>query len=221
MIEVSGLYKRFHDKRDVASEWVLRDINLTIPTGVNVGLVGPNGAGKSTLLRLIAGMDVPDKGEIKTDSRISWPIGLGGGVEATMTGRQNVRFLARIYRDERDIDALVKQVEAFAEIGSAFDRPVRTYSSGQRARLLFGMSLAIEFDVYLSDEATAVGDVNFRQKAAKAFKDRVGKASLIIVSHAEGILKELCQAGVLIHNGTAEWFDDITETLDAYKALNS
>jgi capsular polysaccharide transport system ATP-binding protein len=108
------------------------------------------------------------------------------------------------------------KVEDFAEIGDAMDRPIRTYSSGMRARLNFGLSLAFDFDVYLSDEATAVGDAAFRKKAAAAFKARVGQASLIMVSHQEAILKELCQAGVLIDQGHAYWFDDVNEALKAY-----
>jgi capsular polysaccharide transport system ATP-binding protein len=108
------------------------------------------------------------------------------------------------------------KVEDFAEIGDAMDRPIRTYSSGMRARLNFGLSLAFDFDVYLSDEATAVGDAAFRKKAAAAFKERVGQASLIMVSHQEAILKELCQAGVLIDQGHAYWFDDVNEALKAY-----
>jgi len=216
VIELKHIAKRYHHKADVDNPWVLTDVNITIPTGVSVGLIGPNGAGKSTLLRIIAGMDVPDKGSVVSDSRISWPIGLSGGFQPNMTGRQNVKFVARVYGDESTIESVVDYVRDFAEIGEAFDRPVRTYSAGQRARLLFGMSLAIDFDVYLSDEATSVGDVSFRQKATKAFKERIGRSSLIIVSHGEGILKELCQAGILIHNQKAYWHDDINDALSAY-----
>jgi capsular polysaccharide transport system ATP-binding protein len=111
------------------------------------------------------------------------------------------------------------KVEDFAEIGDAMDRPIRTYSSGMRARLNFGLSLAFDFDVYLSDEATAVGDVAFRKKAAAAFKARVGESSLVMVSHQEGILRELCQVGVLIHEGRAQWFNDVDDALKAYREL--
>ncbi len=215
MIIINGLYKRYHGH--TGGDWVLEDINLCIPTGVSVGLVGANGAGKSTLLRLIGGMDTPDKGSIERSCSVSWPIGLAGGFQGSMTGRQNVKFVARVHgSDQQHIDQIIARVEAFAEIGSAFDRPVKTYSSGMRARLGFGLSLAFDFDVYLSDEATAVGDQVFRKKATKAFKDRVGQASLIIVSHGEGILKQLCQAGIWLNNGHAFWFDDINDALAAY-----
>lgn len=214
MIEIKHLYKRYHNHH--GSDWVLRDINLKIPDGVSVGLVGRNGAGKSTLLRLIGGMDRPDKGVIVRNRRVSWPIGLAGGFKGTMTGRQNVKFVARVHGVKKKLADLIKEVEDFAEIGPAFDEPVKTYSSGMRARLSFGLSLAFDFDVYLSDEATAVGDRAFKKKAQKAFRDRISKASLIMVSHGESILKEMCQAGIYLKQGEAFWYDDIEEAIREY-----
>lgn len=219
MISVRNLYKRYHNHH--GSDWVLKDVNLEIPNGISVGLVGRNGAGKSTLLRLIGGMDTPDRGEIIRDCSVSWPIGLSGGFQGSMTGRQNVKFVARIHSGENHINEIIAKVEDFAEIGKAFDEPVKTYSSGMRARLGFGLSLAFDFDVFLSDEATSVGDQVFRKKASKAFKDKVGEASLIMVSHGEGILKDLCQAGILIDDGTTHWFDDINDALKAYHEKNN
>lgn len=217
MIEISGLYKRYHRQRRVY-DWVLEDINLTIPQGVSVGLLGRNGAGKSTLLKLIAGMDTPDRGEIRRHCRVSWPIGLAGGFQGSMTGRQNVKFVARVHGGRYNVDDIIAKVEAFAEIGDAFDEPIKTYSSGMRARLNFGLSLAFDFDIYLSDEATSVGDRAFKAKATKAFKEKVGQASLIMVSHSEGILKELCQAGIYLKGGHAIWYDDINDAIAAYHA---
>ena len=214
MIEVRNLYKRYHGP--FGGNWVLKDVNFTIPDNVSVGLLGRNGAGKSTLLRIIGGMDSPDKGTVNRDCRVSWPIGLGGGFQGSMTGRQNVKFVARIHGGGDRIPEIISRVQDFAEIGKAFDQPVKTYSSGMRSRLAFGLSLAFDFDVYLSDEATAVGDAAFKAKATKAFKDRVGKASIVMVSHQVGMLKDLCQAGVWINNGTATWFDDINEAINSY-----
>ncbi len=214
MIEIRHLYKRYHHHH--GGHWVLKDIDLTIPTGVSVGVLGRNGAGKSTLLRLIGGMDAPERGEIIRHSRVSWPIGLTGGFQGSMTGRQNTKFVARIHGGEQEIPRVIREVQDFAEIGSAFDKPVKTYSSGMRARLAFGLSLAFDFDVYLSDEATAVGDRQFREKAKKAFQDKVGKASLIMVSHQEGILRELCEAGIYLEDGRATWFDDLRDAIRHY-----
>jgi capsular polysaccharide transport system ATP-binding protein len=162
-------------------------------------------------------MDSPDRGAIYRDNSISWPIGLSGGFQGGMTGRQNVKFVARLHGGESSVSKVVNFVQEFAEIGSAFDQPVRTYSSGMRSRLAFGLSLAIDFDVYLSDEATAVGDAAFKAKATEAFKDRIGKASIIMVSHAEGILRDLCQSGIWLHQGRAYWFNEIEEALNTYK----
>ncbi|MFH7587447.1 ABC transporter ATP-binding protein [Oceanimonas smirnovii] len=217
MIEISNLYKRYNSRDGREAPWVLQDINLTIPTNVSVGLLGRNGAGKSTLLRLIAGMDNPEKGTVQRHCKVSWPIGLSGGFQGSMTGRQNVKFVARVHgARHEEIQRIISYVEEFSELGAAFDRPIKTYSSGMRSRLNFGLSLAFDFDVYLSDEATAVGDRAFKEKASKAFKEKVGQASLIIVSHAEGILKELCQAGIYLKNGQAIWYDDINDAIAAY-----
>ncbi|MBN2865022.1 MAG: ABC transporter ATP-binding protein [Thiotrichales bacterium] len=214
MITLQNVYKRYQNHH--GSDWVLKDINLTIPKNVSVGLVGSNGAGKSTLLRLIAGMDAPAKGSITRNCRVSWPIGLSDAFQGSMTGRQNVKFVARVHGDDEHIASIIRFVEDFAEIGEAFDDPVKTYSSGMKSRLAFGLSLAFDFDVYLSDEATAVGDANFKAKASAAFKERVGQASLIMVSHSEGILRDLCQAGIWLNKGQAIWFDDINDALSAY-----
>lgn len=216
MIEIKNIYKRYGNQKD--KTWVLENINLVIPDNISVGLIGRNGQGKSTLLRLIGGMDIPDKGEVIRHSRVSWPIGLSGGFQGSMTGRQNVKFVARVHGNEHEIGRVINYVEEFAEIGSAFDQPVKTYSSGMKSRLAFGLSLAFDFDVYLSDEATAVGDAAFRKKATDAFKERVNKASLIMVSHSEGILKELCHAGIWLNAGQAIWYDNINEALNDYRA---
>lgn len=216
MIKINNLYKRYNNRDGRDAPWVLKGINLTIPKGVSVGLVGRNGAGKSTLLKLIAGMDSPERGSVERHCRVSWPIGLSGGFQSSMTGRQNVKFVARVQGGGFNVQRIIDAVEDFAELGNAFDRPINTYSSGMRSRLNFGLSLAFNFDVYLSDEATAVGDRAFKEKAAKAFKDKVGKSSLIMVSHSEGILKELCQAGIYLKGGQAEWFDDINDAIKAY-----
>ncbi|WP_310210606.1 ABC transporter ATP-binding protein [Rheinheimera pacifica] len=214
MINVSQLYKRYHGP--FGGDWVLKDVNFSIPRGISVGLVGRNGAGKSTLLRLLGGMDTPDKGQITQHCKVSWPIGLGGGFQGSMTGRQNVKFVARIHGGESRIQQIIDFVQDFAEIGKAFDQPVKTYSSGMRSRLAFGLSLAFDFDVYLSDEATSVGDASFKAKATKAFRDRIGSASLIMVSHSTGILKDLCQAGIWLHQGQAIWYDKLDDAINDY-----
>lgn len=216
MIIVDDVHKRYRAS-DGSSRWVLRGVSFTIPRGVNVGLIGANGAGKSTLLRLVGGVDQPSRGRVERNCRVSWPMGFGGGLQGSLTGRQNARFVCRIHGHEDDIPERLAGIREFADIGPAFDEPVRTYSSGMKSRLQFAMSLAFDFDVYISDEVTATGDAAFRRKAAAAFRNLAERASLIMVAHGEGTLRQFCTAGIWIHDGRAHWFDDIDDALRAYK----
>lgn len=216
MIEVRDVHKRYQTDHG-PGPWVLRGITLDIPPKTNVGLIGRNGAGKTTLLRLIGGVDQPTRGVVRRHSNVSWPMGFGGGLQGTLTGRQNAKFICRIYGQEADMTERLERIQAFAEIGSYFDEPVKTYSSGMKSRLQFALSLAFEFDVYISDEVTSTGDAAFQAKAAQAFKDLVGKSSLIMTSHSTGTLKQFCTAGIWLHEGQAHWFDHIEDAVKAYE----
>jgi capsular polysaccharide transport system ATP-binding protein len=216
MIIVDDVYKRYQTDHG-PGPWILKGLSLTIPTKSNVGLIGRNGAGKSTLLRLIGGADQPSRGRIQRRCRVSWPMGFGGGLQGSLTGRQNTKFVCRIHGQDGDLRDRLAYIQDFAELGDAFDEPVRTYSTGMRSRLQFALSLAIDFDTYISDEVTSAGDAAFRTKAATAFKNLVGRANLIMVSHAEGVLKQFCSAGIWIDAGRAHWFDNIDDALRAYK----
>ena len=196
---------------------MLRGVNFTIPTNTSVGLIGRNGAGKSTLLRLIGGVDHPNQGRVRRHCRVSWPMGFGGGLQGTLTGRQNAKFVCRLYGEEHEMAERLERIQAFAEIGRYFDEPVKTYSSGMKSRLQFALSLAFDFDVYISDEVTSTGDAAFQAKAAKAFKDLVGRSSLIMTSHSATTLKQFCTAGIWLHEGQAHWFDRIDDALAAYQ----
>lgn len=216
MIEVINLSKRFRTLHG-PGKWVLKNVSFTVPSKTNVGLIGRNGTGKSTLLRLIAGVDQPNRGEVRRHCRVSWPLGLTGGLHGSMTGRQSVRFVCRVHGIAEDaLCRYEEQVLDFSELAEAFDEPISSYSTGMNARLKFALSLAFDFDVYLSDELTAVGDAVFRQKARKAFKELVDRAGLIMVAHQDNVLREFCQAGVWLDEGQAYWFDDINDALKAY-----
>ncbi len=216
MIIVEDVHKRYLTKHG-PGKWVLQGVSFTIPPKLNVGLIGANGVGKSTLLRIIGGVDQPNKGRVERHCRVSWPMGFGGGLQGSLTGRQNAKFVCRIHGHDDDIPDRIAYIQDFAEIGEAFDEPVKTYSSGMRSRLQFALSLAFDFDVYISDEVTATGDAAFKKKAADAFKNLADHASVIMVSHGEGTLKQFCSAGILIQNGKAHWFDQIDDALKAYK----
>lgn len=215
MIVISDVHKRYMTEHG-AGKWVLRGVSIEIPKNRNVGLIGINGAGKSTLLRIVGGVDHPTKGRVERRCRVSWPMGQGG-LEGTLTGRQNAKFVCRVHGHQHDLADRLAYIQDFAELGDAFDEPVSTYSSGMRSRLQFALSLAFDFDVYISDEVTAAGDAAFRRKAAAAFKSMTDRAGLIMVAHDESTLKEFCQSGIWITEGRAHWFDEIDDALNAYK----
>jgi capsular polysaccharide transport system ATP-binding protein len=215
MIIVNNVYKRYRTEHG-AGKWVLRGVDVTIPRLRNVGLIGPNGAGKSTLLRLIGGVDQPTRGRVQRQCRVSWPVGQGG-LEGTLTGRQNAKFVCRVHGRQRDLADRLRFIMDFSELKDAFDEPVHTYSSGMRARLQFALSLAFDFDVYISDEVTATGDAAFRKKAAAAFRSMVDRAGLIMVSHDESTLRQFCESGIWIHEGKAYWFEQLDDALKAYQ----
>ncbi len=194
---------------------VLDGITVSLPPRENLGILGRNGAGKSTLLRIIGGAELPDRGRIVRSGRVSWPIGFAGGFNGSLTGEENCRFVARIYG--ADIDAVVEETEAFADVGRHFRLPVRTYSSGMRARFAFGLSMAIDFDVYLVDEITAVGDKVFQQKCRQAFADREERSSVIIVSHQMTTIRQYCRRCAVLDHGRLRMFDTLDAAARAYQ----
>lgn len=215
MIELRNLTKHYPVKNGL--RYVLRDVSLIIPSRTNLAILGPNGSGKSTLLRLIGGAEPADSGTIITDDEISWPLGLSSGFQGSLTGRQNVLFVCRINGLNFDETRyVINQVVNFTELGEYFDMPVNTYSSGMRARLSFGLSMAFEFDVYLIDELTSVGDMIFREKAKAAFERIRKRASLIFVSHNLSTLRQSCQSALFLRDGLADYYPDINEGIAAY-----
>lgn len=193
---------------------VLDDISIDFVKGKNVGILGLNGAGKSTLIRMISGAERPDSGEIIRTSRVSWPIGFAGCFHGSLSGRDNLKFVCRIYGS--DIKRVTEYVEDFSELGEYMDMPFSTYSSGMRSKLAFGLSLAIKFDYYLVDEAFSVGDVTFVQKATKELEKLKQRANLIFVSHSINAVKKHCNAGAVLHNGRLTYFDNLNEAIKLY-----
>jgi len=214
VIELEGVTKSYPTQR--GRHYVLRDVDLKLPGDVHIGVIGSNGAGKSTLLRLLGGIDFPERGRITGDANVSWPLGLQGGFQGAMTGRENVRFVCRIY--DEDIDGVMAFVEGFTELGRFLEAPVGTYSSGMKARLGFALSLAVDFDVYLIDELTSVGDADFKRKCQAALDERRERATTIVVSHSPKTIKQLCQRVALLRGADLEWYDDVDAALAAYDA---
>lgn len=193
---------------------VADNITATFPSGVSVALLGRNGAGKSSLLRMISGAMLPSSGKILSTGTISWPVGFAGSFNGELTGEQNCRFVARVYGI--DTDELVYFVEDFAELGDHFRLPVRTYSSGMRSRLAFGLSMAIPFDTYLVDEVSAVGDAAFKAKSNRVFNERLSGAGAIVVAHSMGMLRETCQSGAVLEGGKLTFYADIEDAITAH-----
>jgi capsular polysaccharide transport system ATP-binding protein len=207
---VSKSYPTTHGRKVL-----LDDLTLTLPAGAKVGVLGRNGAGKSTLLGMISGTVKPNAGRIVKHASLSWPLGLGGSFAADLTGAQNVRFVARIYGV--DTDELVAYVQDFAELGPFLDMPVRSYSSGMRARLAFGMSMGIAFDWYLVDEITAVGDAAFRRKSLAVFQHRLKDAGLLMVSHSIRTIRSYCTSGLVLEGGIARFYPDVEAAIAAHE----
>jgi len=209
MIELRDLCKTFHLKG--THETVADNISAIFPTGKSVAILGRNGAGKSTFLRMISGAMEPDSGAVIRHNSVSWPVGFGGGFHREMSGAQNVRFIARIYGV--DTDELLDFVEDFAELGKHFRLPIKTYSSGMTSRLSFGVSMGIQFDTYLVDEVTAVGDVIFKTKCNDVFSERLKISGALVVSHSRNMVLRICESGAVLENGKLTYFNDIRDAI--------
>lgn len=216
MIKLSRICKSYrlpHGKR----RDVLNNISITFRPGVNMGILGLNGQGKSTLIRIISGAERPDSGSVTRTSRVSWPIGFSGGFNGSLTGRENLRFTCRIYG--ADIHAVTAFVEDFSELGPYMDMPVKTYSSGMRAKLAFGLSMSIGFDFYLIDEAWSVGDASFQAKAQQVFRERRKQATLVVVSHSVGTIRKNCDRAAVLHHGVLSEYDTLENALNVYTGI--
>lgn len=216
MIQLDRVFKSYRTGGHV--KVVLDHVSATFEAGRSYGLLGVNGAGKSTTMRLVGGTELPNSGKIRRTSRVSWPLGFSGGFHPWMTGRENVKFVARVYG--ADTRKTLNFVEDFAEIGEYIDVPVKTYSSGMMARLSFAMSMSIEFECYLIDEITAVGDARFQERCRAAFDARRKNADIIMVSHSMQTIKDYCDRGGVLVDGHIHLFPDVDGAISLYSRLN-
>lgn len=202
----------------LGKQYIFDNVSFDIPSGHNIAILGSNGAGKSTLFRILAGSEYPNKGRIVTDLHLSWPVALTTGIHAQMTGAENARFIGMI-NGVADLDTYVNRVRQFAELGPKFDLPVGTYSSGMKPRLAFACSIGIDFDVYLIDEVTSVGDAKFRNKARKALTQKSKTANVIMVSHEMDELRHFCDSAIVLHKGQLTFYNDLEQGIAQYQAL--
>jgi len=215
MITLEGVSKVYRTRS--GRRTVLDNVSATFEPGYNFGVLGVNGAGKSTLIRLIAGSEIPDCGIVRRYARVSFPLGFGGTFHGALSGRENVAFIARIYG--AGTRGVLEYVADFSELGEYFHMPVNTYSAGMRARLAFAACLALDFDLYLIDEVTEVGDQRFRQKCAEAFRERMQRSDIILVTHNVHTLRQYCDRGAVLDNGELTLFDDIGTALSRYHRI--
>lgn len=218
MIRLENVTKYYPTRK--GRKYIFRDLNFEFPEKSNIGVLGLNGAGKTTLLRMIGGIDYPNEGKIEISGSISWPLGLAGGTQGSLTGRENAQFVCRVYGDGA---AIIREkmdfIQSFSELGDYFDMPVKTYSSGMRSRLLFAISMAFDFDIYLIDEITAVGDARFREKSRQALLEKRSRSNYIMVSHNVNELIKECDSLLVLGDGGVELFSDTASGLRYYRDM--
>ena len=211
-IDVTKVYEVHRGRRTV-----LRNVNLTISPGQKLGVLGRNGAGKSTLIKIIGGVETPTSGRIENTMSVSWPLAFSGAFQGSLSGLDNLRFICRIYG--LDYVATRTFVDDFAELGSQLREPVKTYSSGMRARLAFALSIAIEFDCYLIDEVIMVGDVRFQERCKEELFSKRADRALVVVSHDMNFIREICDSAGLIHDGHLTLHESVTDAIEQYHRL--
>jgi len=214
MITFDHVSKTYHGRN--LTKRVLDDVSFTVRPGEALGLCGANGAGKSTLLRLIAGVEHASAGRVTRGMSVSWPIGYTSCFQGSLTGADNARFIARIYR--QPIEPLLAFVDDFAQLGNYFHQPVKTYSAGMSARLAFAVSLAVDFDCYLIDEVTGAGDERFRERCHDALSHRRASGAIVMVSHHAETLSRYCDRGAVLQDGQLRFYDTIDEAIEAHHA---
>jgi len=214
-LRVNGLEKAYPTR--FGTKQVLRGVSFELRMGERLGILGRNGAGKSTLIRLVSGAERPTAGSITSTISISWPLAFGGAFQPQLTGADNIRFIGRIYNHdaERNLDF----VEEFAELGPYLREPVRSYSSGMRARLAFAISMITEFDCFLIDEIASVGDARFHDRCNHELFEKRGERAMIIVSHDAAYIRDNCNRWAILHDGQFVPYDDFELAYAIFKDL--
>ncbi len=213
MIRLDDISK--HYETNGGLKHVLNSVDLQINPGEKVGILGSNGAGKSTLIRILGGITLPDSGSITQEMSLSWPLGFDTGVQGSITGLDNINFICRIYGV--DVEDVLPFVESFAELGKDLYEPVRSYSSGMKARLNFAVSLSIDFDCMLIDEVLAVGDARFKERCFEELLVKRKERALVLVSHEADVIRDICDSAYVLLKGSLHHFDTVE---DAYKFYN-
>ena len=218
MIQAENLTKSYLLKG--RRHFVFKDLSFTVPGRTNLGILGVNGSGKSTLLRILGGIDYPDTGQIRSDCNFSWPLGLRGGFVDHMSGRNNCKMVCRIYgMDNEQLPGALEKIKELSGVGEYFEDPVKTYSSGMKSRVAFALSMAFDFDYFILDEITAVGDKNFKKTAIAALEEKRQHSKVLMASHQMSTLQDFCDTGIVLHQGEVQYFEEIGDAIDYYNTI--
>ncbi len=215
MIRVRDVHKVYQTR--FGYKHVLDGVSFDLAMGERLGILGRNGAGKSTLVRLVSGAEHPNAGSIERDISVSWPLAFGGAFQPLLTGKDNIRFISRVYN--QNFEANFAFVEDFSELGVYLREPVRTYSSGMRARLAFAISMIIEFDCFLVDEVGAVGDARFHERCNYELFTRRADRAMIIISHDAAYVRDNCTRFAILHDAKLTLYDDFEVAYAVFKDL--
>jgi len=219
MIKLNNVTKYFRTK--TSKKYILKETTMTIPSGKNIGILGRNGAGKSTIMRMLGQIEFPNSGSITSPHTFSWPLGLSGGFVGNMTGIANVKFVCKLYgKNKQQIQEIIDFVKDFSELGDYFEMPIRTYSSGMKSRLSFGLSLAFDFDYMIIDETLSVGDARFKKKSKEALLKKIETCNVLLVSHDMKTLREICDAGIVVNEGEIHYLESIEDAITEYETIN-
>ncbi len=214
-VRVDNLVMEYHS--EIGVRRVLDGISFEVREGEKIAVLGRNGSGKSTLVRLVGGVEFPTSGVVRRGMSLSWPMALSGGISGLMTGAASARFIARLYNcDEKDVLAFVAD---FAELGRQLYIPLDAYSSGMRGRLLFALTLAVDFECYLIDEVLAVGDQRFHRKCHEELFVKRAHRAMILVSHDQRIIRQYCRSALVLKAGRGRVFGDLELALRIYETL--
>lgn len=228
--DVTKIYKLYkNDKQRLLSVFLKKipykekkaanHVSFNVKQGESVAIFGKNGAGKSTILKMITGVAFPTEGELSVDGRVSALLELTSGFDPEFTGRENIYLKGQLsgLRDE-EIRELEDTIVEFAEVGEYIDQPVRTYSSGMRARLGFAVNVNIKPEILIVDEALSVGDIAFKNKCLRKVNELIEKehVTLLFVTHATGTAKQFCKRGIVMKSGKIIFDGDIDDAIDVY-----
>jgi len=200
--------------------WALRDVNFSIAPGEILGVIGKNGSGKSTLLEVIAEVIGPDEGAVQVSGRRPTLLTIGAGFERELTGRENIRLNAAYLGFSRKaIEKLIEPIEEFSELGQFLDQPLKTYSTGMRARLGFSVAVHTDPDILLLDEVLSVGDADFQEKSRRRLEEMMKRArAMVVVSHSRDFIEDICSKVLWLEKGRVRDFGEPERVIADYHA---